>query len=161
MEEKEKVALFLCQAKGKHSRLVPQELCPLPWGIGRGYIVRTQLPELCDKDQGSKVLHSSSAKFQKGGVVNKIRVCVRSQVVRVSFLKIFIYLFIYFWLHRVFIAACELSLFVASRGYSSLWCTGFMGFSLRWLLLLQGMGSRCTGFSSCGMRASVVVAHGL
>ena len=95
MEEKEKVALFLCQAKGKHSRLVPQELCPLPWGIGRGYIVRTQLPELCDKDQGSKVLHSSSAKFQKGGVVNKIRVCVRSQVVRVSFLKIFIYLFIF------------------------------------------------------------------
>ena len=29
MEEKERVALFLCQAKGKHSRLVPQELWPL------------------------------------------------------------------------------------------------------------------------------------
>lgn len=35
-------------------------------------------------DQGSKVLHSS-AKFQKAGVVDKVRVCVGSQVVRVSF----------------------------------------------------------------------------
>ena len=28
-----------------------------------------------------------------------------------------------------------------------------MGFLLQWLLLLQSMGSRCTGFSSCGSRA--------
>ena len=28
MEMKERVALSLCQAKGDHSRLVPQELCP-------------------------------------------------------------------------------------------------------------------------------------
>ena len=35
-------------------------------------------------------------------------------------------------------------------GYSLLWCAGF---SLRWLLLLRSMGSRCTG--------SVVVVHGL
>ena len=35
------------------------------------------------------------------------------------------------------------------------------GFSLRWLLLLRSMGSRRAGFSSCGARASVVVAHGL
>ena len=34
-------------------------------------------------------------------------------------------LFIYFWLHWVFVAACRLSLVVASGGYSSLWCTGF------------------------------------
>ena len=26
-------------------------------------------------------------------------------------------------------------------------------FSLQWLLLLQSMGSRCMGFSSCGARA--------
>ena len=39
MEEKERVALFLCQAKREHSRLAPQELCPPPWGIGRGLIV--------------------------------------------------------------------------------------------------------------------------
>ena len=33
------------------------------------------------------------------------------------------------------------------RAGATLWCTGF---SLRWLLLLQSMGSRCAGFSSCG-----------
>ena len=64
----------------------------------------------------------------------------------VDFLKI-IYLFIYFWLCWVFIAAHGLSLVAASRGYSSLRCGGF---SLRWLLLLGSMGSRHTGFSSCG-----------
>ena len=62
------------------------------------------------------------------------------------FLNLFI-LFIYFWLCWVFVAARELSLVVASRGYSLLRCTGF---SLRWLLLLWSTGSRRMGFSSCG-----------
>ena len=60
------------------------------------------------------------------------------------------YLFIYFWLHWVFLAARGLSAVVASRGYSLLQCAGF---SLRWLLLLRSTGSRYTGFSSCGSRA--------
>ena len=65
--------------------------------------------------------------------------------------KLFIFLFfIYFWLCWVFLAAHGLSLVAASRGYSSL---RSMGFSLRWLLLLQSTGSRCVGFSSCGTRA--------
>ena len=34
------------------------------------------------------------------------------------------YLF-YFWLHWVSVAARGLSLVASSRGYSSLWCTGF------------------------------------
>ena len=59
-------------------------------------------------------------------------------------------LFIYFWLHWVFVVAHRVSLVAASRGYSSLWCTGF---SLRWLLLLRSTGSRHPGFSSCGTRA--------
>ena len=59
-------------------------------------------------------------------------------------------LLIYFWLRWVFLAACALSLVVASGGYSSLRCAGF---SLQWLLLLQSTGSRCAGFSSCGTRA--------
>ena len=42
------------------------------------------------------------------------------------------------------------SLVAVSRGYSSFWRTGF---SLRWLLWLQSTGSRCAGFSSCGLRA--------
>ena len=60
------------------------------------------------------------------------------------FLNLFIY---YFWLPLVFVAACGLSLVVASGSYSSLRCVGF---SLQWLLLLQSMGSRRMGFSSCG-----------
>ena len=61
-----------------------------------------------------------------------------------------LFLFFYFfnfWLCWVFVAVCGLSLVAASRGYSSLRCTGF---SLQWLLLLQSTGSRHTGFSSCG-----------
>ena len=67
-----------------------------------------------------------------------------------AFLKNTCIYFIYFWLRWVFVAAHGLSLVAASRGYSSLWCTGF---SMRWLLLLRSMGSRRTGFSSCGMQA--------
>ena len=62
----------------------------------------------------------------------------------------FIYLFIYFWLRWVFIAAHGLSLVAASGGYSSLQCVSF---SLWWLLLLRSTGSRHAGFSSCGARA--------
>ena len=60
------------------------------------------------------------------------------------------YLFIYFWLRWVFVAACGLSLVAASGGSSWLQCAGF---SLQWLLLLRSTGSRCTGFSSCGSQA--------
>ena len=56
-------------------------------------------------------------------------------------------LFTYFWLCWVFVAACGLSLVAVSGGYSSLRCAGF---SLRWLLLLQSMGSRRVGFRNCG-----------
>ena len=56
----------------------------------------------------------------------------------------------FLWLHWVFVAARGLSLVVASRGYSLLWCTGLW---LRWPLLLQSTGSRHAGFSSCGTRA--------
>ena len=74
------------------------------------------------------------------------------------FLKNKFILFIYFWLHWVFIAVRGLSLVAVSRGYSLLWCTGF---SLRWLLLLRSTGSRRAGVSSCGTWASVIVARGL
>ena len=66
------------------------------------------------------------------------------------FLNKFIYLFIYFWLRWVFVAAHGLSLVAVSGGYSSLRC---MGFSLQWLLLLRSTGSRGA--------SSVVVARGL
>ena len=57
---------------------------------------------------------------------------------------------IYFWLHWVSIAALRLSRVVVSKGFCSLWCSGF---SLEWLLLLQSTGSRHSG--------TVVVAHRL
>ena len=50
----------------------------------------------------------------------------------------------------VFIAACGLSLAAVSRDYSAL---PRVGYSLRWLLLLQSTGSRPTGFGSCGSQA--------
>ena len=59
-------------------------------------------------------------------------------------------LFIYFWLHWVFVAARGLSLVAASGGCSSLRCAGFL---LRWLLLLRITGSRRAGFGSCASRA--------
>ena len=67
-----------------------------------------------------------------------------------AFLKKYIYLFIYFWLCWVFVVARGLSLVAVCRGYSLLQCACF---SLRWLLLLRSVGSRCAGFSSCGTRA--------
>ena len=69
------------------------------------------------------------------------------------YLLLFIYLFIYFWLCRVFIAGHGLSLVAASGGYSSLRCVGF---SSRCLLLLRSLGSSVAvahGLSSCGSRA--------
>ena len=75
---------------------------------------------------------------------------VSFSLIYLFFKKYLFYLFIYFWLRWVFVAARGLSLVAASRGYSSLWCAGF---SLRWLLLLRSTGSRCAGFSSCGTRA--------
>ena len=62
---------------------------------------------------------------------------------KIFFFLIFIYLFI--WLRWVFVAACRLSLVVASWGYSSLRCGGFS----------------CCGARAVGTQASVVVAHGL
>ena len=60
------------------------------------------------------------------------------------------YLFIYFWLCWVFVAARRPSPVVASGGHSSLW---WACFSLWWLLPLQSMGSRCVGLSSWDTRA--------
>ena len=75
-----------------------------------------------------------------------------------NFLLRFILLFIYiFRLHWVFVAACGLSLAVASCGYSSLWCAGF---SLQWLLLLWSTDSRHMGFSNCGMWAQQLQLEG-
>ena len=60
MEENERVALFLCQAKKEHSRLAPRELCPLPWGTGRGLVGKACGQGLLIRIKAAKGLHSSS-----------------------------------------------------------------------------------------------------
>ena len=64
--------------------------------------------------------------------------------------KFIYFIYFYFWLRWVFVAARRLSLVAVSRGYSWLWRAGF---SLQWLLLLRSTGSRHVSFRSCGMRA--------
>ena len=54
-------------------------------------------------------------------------------------------LLLYFWLHWVFIAACRLSSSCGKR---------------RLLSGCSEWASRCSSFSSCGSRASVVAVHG-
>ena len=56
-----------------------------------------------------------------------------------------------------FIAACGLCL-VAVSGASVVWCAGF---SLLWFLLLQSMGSRYPGFSSCNTWACCHMGCGI
>ena len=51
MEEREKVTLFLWQAKREPSRLSPQELCPHLWAIGKG--LNRHEVGVGDKDQSS------------------------------------------------------------------------------------------------------------
>ena len=76
-------------------------------------------------------------------------ICVLVLIYPLGMVSYYLYFFIYlfFWLCWVFVAVRGLPLFAASRGYSSLWCTVF---SSLWLLVLQSMGSKRAGFSSCG-----------
>ena len=69
-------------------------------------------------------------------------------------------LFIYLFIYLLFLAA--LGLHCCAWAFSSCGEQGLLaGFSLWWLLLLRSTGSRHVGFSSYGVRASVVVACGL
>ena len=60
-----------------------------------------------------------------------------------------LFIYFYFWLCWVFIAAHGLSLVAESRGYSLVQCTGF---SLCGLLLLWSTGSRARVLSSAAPR---------
>ena len=67
------------------------------------------------------------------------------------FLKIILLIYLLLTVLGFFVAARFVcfSLGAVSVGYSSL-----QRFSLQWLLLLQGTGSRHSGFSSCGTEVS-------
>ena len=62
-----------------------------------------------------------------------------------SFKKLFVCLFI-FWLHEVFIAVCGLS----SCSKQGLLCVAVHGLLIEMATLVGNMGSRHSGFSSCG-----------
>ena len=66
------MALFLCQAKGEHSRLAPHELRPcLPGNRKRLY----SQAGVCGKEQCSNSLFFL---LHKNGVADKIRACAGS-----------------------------------------------------------------------------------
>ena len=77
--------------------------------------------------------------------------CQKGKYSFMQLIKNIYILFVSFWLCWVFAAEPGLSLVAGSGGYFSLWCSGF---SLLRLLLLWSVGSRCSGFSSCGLRQS-------
>ena len=66
--------------------------------------------------------------------------------------QLFICLSIYSFIFRCAGSSLLLTVFLAAASEGC--CTAAItGFSLRWLLLLQSMGSRQAGFSSCGLWA--------
>ena len=87
--------------------------------------------------------------FHKSQVVRKAKIAANEQLCFYFYLFNFV-LCVYFGLHWVFVAAHWLSLVCGGgeqgQRYSSLRCTGFL---FQWLLLLQSIGSRHKGFSSC------------
>lgn len=64
----------------------------------------------------------------------------------------------YFWLCWVLVVLHGLFVVTISKGYSSLWCTGFF---LPWRLLLWSTSSRHMGSRNCSTWASEIAAHGL
>jgi len=62
----------------------------------------------------------------------------------------------YFWLCLGFVAARELSRVAASQASPPVVVHGLL---TQGLLLLQSLGSRCTGFSSCGHGGLVAPHH--
>ena len=85
-------------------------------------------------------------------VVMFLSLCQSVTVPQYFFLSFFLFnKFIYLFLAALGLRCCVQAFSsCGERGYSSSWCVGF---SVQWLLLLHSTGSRCTGFSSCGLRA--------
>ena len=67
----------------------------------------------------------------------------------------YIYIYTFFFYYAGSLLPHRLSLVVASRGYSSLWC---MGFSLQRLLLLQKWALEC-GFQSLWLTGLAALRH--
>ena len=71
MEDEERVTLFLCQTKGEHSMLMPQELCP------HSLVNKERLSNqegVCDKSQGSNSLafFFLLSSFKRMGILTRL-----------------------------------------------------------------------------------------
>ena len=112
----------------------------------RSYIISHSHPE-CTRAPISPhpYLHLSFSVFMLAAILMGVK-CYFI-VVFFKYINLFIFIFGCIWSSLL---RAGFSLVAASRGYSSLRRADF---SLQWLLLLQSMGSRRVGFSSCGTRA--------
>ena len=112
----------------------------------RSYIISHSHPE-CTRAPISPhpYLHLSFSVFMLAAILMGVK-CYFI-VVFFKYINLFIFIFGCIWSSLLRVG---FSLVAASRGYSSLRRADF---SLQWLLLLQSMGSRRVGFSSCGTRA--------
>ena len=68
-----------------------------------------------------------------------------------AFLKINLFIYFYFWLRWIFVAACGLFSSCSEQGLLFVVVHGLL---IGWLLLLQSTGSRCAGFGSVALRLS-------
>ena len=119
------------------------------WEIGIDMYTLMCIKQITNKNLLYKKNKIVFKKIKLCPATKKKKVCISEPYIIKEYWKwAFIYfLFIYFCLRWVFVAARGLSLVAASGGYSSLRCAGF---SFWWLLLLRSTGSRCMGFSSYG-----------
>ena len=151
--------VHLCSSKVNVMHLAGSK-CPIEPAVMFGHYNKTSLTLLTPlmdqplncKGNGTQSCRTSQGWFHEhsGWAKTAIDQFLVIPPLYLFILKIYLFYFIYFWLLWVFVAARRLSLVVASGSYSSLRCTGF---SLRWLLLLRSIGSRHTGFRSCGTRS--------
>ena len=99
---------------------------------------------LCNLHPSSMCLHCSEMSLTITSALKPV-----TFYLTLSFIYLFVCLFVYLWLCWVFVSVRGLSLVAASGGHSSSQCTGL---SVSRPLLLRSTGSRRAG--------SVVVAHG-
>ena len=81
------------------------------------------------------------------------RLCCGCKIAYAIIFKLFLGLFIYFWLCWVFVSVRGPPLVAASGGHSSSRCAGL---PLSWPLLLRSTGSRRAGSVNCGSRAQLL-----
>ena len=140
-----------CNLSGSH-------LLTVGWGsgpMGRGRLISSPLARALyfhfSMDLAGKWSTSKTVEMGRSQLLffRKVEKVLRAVIFKPDFLKINLFIYIYFWLCWVFISVRGLSPVVASGGHSSSRCAG--------LLPSRPLPLRSTGSRHAG---SVVVAHG-